>query len=515
MKQSILLLILLSFLGLSACDFLDEVLGANNDKDSSNEVPQLSVDGLQEEGTWTFMIYMAADNNLELYLLSDVEEMVSGYTKDIGYSIVILVDRADSDVYGSTSQSGLFEENFTDTRMYEIHENGVKRITGGDDFPEITLTSQYEANTGDPVNLKKFIRSTKKQYPADKYALVLWNHGAGPRSVSSYSIEYDGRDVCFDSGSDDDSLFIGEISDVLGADESVDFIGFDACLMGSVEIAYQYRKRSDAFSADIMTASPSEEWGPGWNYKYIFSRLKKETGFGNERDAIVNKHSKEAHYSPLEMNAAEFASICVEEYHDAIEEDFAYEQTMSAYNLAAVSDVKITFDQCAVELLDQKTLIAQYRYFMLTYFDDMQDYDKISTPFYDLYDLLQTIAAYGNEQLALKANTAKEKVDSFILFSYADSFSYSYSDFKNGKNGVSVFMPFGDEVILLQGEEVTHWETQYWYNGETIVSEVSYGNLFWCSDNSQRNNGTVENWFELLDYWYDNTQKGDTNSYEF
>ncbi|MFW6366626.1 MAG: clostripain-related cysteine peptidase, partial [Spirochaetota bacterium] len=247
----------------TACDFTEQ----------DDSVPNLTNGRLTEKGRWTLMVYMAADNDLEPQVLSDTLEMVNGYTEHDDLTVILLVDRADSSVIGNTDEPGIFGENFSDTRMYRLTSEGVERISGGAEFPEITQTSVYEANTGDAQNLKKFIRSVKAQYPADKYGLILWNHGAGPRSIGSVDVRFDTRDIGFDSGSDEDSLFIGEISDVLGAEESVDFLGFDACLMGSVEIAYQFRRGSGDFSAHIMVASPDREWFKGWDYEAVFRRI--------------------------------------------------------------------------------------------------------------------------------------------------------------------------------------------------------------------------------------------------
>ncbi len=498
---------------LSSCDLYTDIFGEEDDKSAKN----MTRNGITEKGNWTFMVYMAADNNLEPYLLSDVEEMVNGYVPDNNYNVVLFVDRAGSDVYGSTTEEGLFYENFTDSRMYVLENNGIKRISGGDNFPEITLKSNYEANTGDANNLKKFIQSAKAQYPAEKYALIFWNHGAGPRSLSYSNDKITGKDVCFDSTSNDDSLFIGEISDVLGKEESVDFIGFDACLMGSIEIAYQFRNQEDQFSAHVMVASPAEEWAAGWNYEYIFKRFStKTTTLSSSKNTTVPELDNEIIYNPYEMNAIELASICVEEYHDIIEENYIYGQTMAAYDLMAVSDVKESFDKLSRLIVNRKDLIDQHRYFLLTYFNDFSTVDKITTPLYDFYDLCEIIKENeGDTIIGQSAQEVLQYTENLILFSYADNYSYLYTEYKAGKNGISIFMPFGDESSEITGESKSHWETQFWYNPDIIITSVSYGNLFWCKDGAIEGNNSVENWFELLDCWYDNNNLRDSNEYLF
>jgi hypothetical protein len=66
-------------------------------------------------------------------------------------------------------------------------------------------------------------------------------------------------------------------------------IGFDACLMGAVEIAYQFRPGNGGFSAQVMVASPANEWGSGWSYKSILARIRAEL---DERVAWFERQNK-------------------------------------------------------------------------------------------------------------------------------------------------------------------------------------------------------------------------------
>ncbi len=52
--------------------------------------------------------------------------------------------------------------NFEDTRLYKIGENSAERISGKSEFPEITTTSNYEANMGDANTLKNSLNSVKR-----------------------------------------------------------------------------------------------------------------------------------------------------------------------------------------------------------------------------------------------------------------------------------------------------------------------------------------------------------------
>ncbi len=96
--------------------------------------------------------------------------------------------------------------------------------------------------------------------PADRYALILWNHGGGPL-----------EGVCYDERYGMDRLSIRELSDALAASpfssgSRLSWIGFDACLMASVEVA-----GTCAPYADYMIASQETEPARGWDYAFLSS----------------------------------------------------------------------------------------------------------------------------------------------------------------------------------------------------------------------------------------------------
>lgn len=115
---------------------------------------------------------------------------------------------------------------------------GVKRylITKDDDTHHITspvLWSQDEINMSAPVTLVDFVKNSTQDFPAEHYALILWNHGLGFRGV------------CYDNDLTDE-LNMTELESALSKIENdtgvtFDLIGFDACLMGELEVAYQVK----------------------------------------------------------------------------------------------------------------------------------------------------------------------------------------------------------------------------------------------------------------------------------
>lgn len=120
------------------------------------------------------------------------------------------------------------------------------------------------ASMGEKDTLVDFLKFCEKKYPAEHAMVVLWNHGGG----SLYGAE-------FDELFEFDSLTLEELNDAFEAavearKKKYDIIGFDACLMASVETASLLQD-----SADYMIASEEVEPGCGWYYKGISSALKK------------------------------------------------------------------------------------------------------------------------------------------------------------------------------------------------------------------------------------------------
>ncbi len=114
----------------------------------------------------------------------------------------------------------------------------------------------------DPNTLLSFIRYCGDKFPANRYILILWDHGSG--SISGY-----GYDEKFQSSG---SMSLASLASVLKASGlKYDFIGFDACLMATAENASML---SDY--ADYMIASEETEPGVGWYYTNWLTSLSAD-----------------------------------------------------------------------------------------------------------------------------------------------------------------------------------------------------------------------------------------------
>ncbi|SFD42716.1 clostripain [Clostridium uliginosum] len=470
----------------------------------------------------TVMVYSDADNNLENSLLEDIQEMKNGYVDNPNLNLIVLVDRNT----GYSDDSSVFGEDFSDTRMYKIEKNKAVRIDGSDEFPEITKTSDYEANMGDGHTLKKFINSCKSQYPADKYALIISNHGGGAREDKSLEEPKDPKAVCWDETDDNDCLYTAEISDTLTKDQSVDLLAYDACLMGTAEVAYQYRPGNGGFSANVMVASPPVVWGAGYDYEKIFSRLKSGGGNNGKIDSTLG--GKEKYFDPSTVTALELGAIMVEAQRDSVNSANIKNQVLSCYDLKKIEAVKNSVDKLSVSLWNENKK-ADIEYLrgsdknvrLINYFNQNSKTEWLIYPYFDLYDLCKSINASNNFSDNIKglAKNVMKNVDDMIVYSYGGS---KFKGFTEGKNGLSIFLPDGNKLYKDQYSNTSFpcWKGQRWYNSidtTTLQPDYLYGKLSWCKDGQSSEINNVGNWFELLDCWFDktNTKTGGLNGYQW
>ena len=216
----------------------DEVVGPSPTSPTAPPTSSTSVVAEVDDGRWTVMVYVLADTDLESFALDDMAEMAAvGSSADV--DIYALVDRADGYTSAPLGALGDFES----TKLLRVERGGYTEIA-----------DWGERNLGDPDTLAEFVSTSLTASPASNTALIIWDHGAGWPGI----------------GPDDshgDLLELGEIRQgiadgLAGAGvDRLDLLGFDACLMATVEVA-----AAMAPLADLMLASAELEPGHGWDY---------------------------------------------------------------------------------------------------------------------------------------------------------------------------------------------------------------------------------------------------------
>lgn len=211
---------------------------------------------------YTIMVYMnGSDLESEIGAATeDLIEMLESGLRSQNANIVILTGGAkqwQNDVIPNDECALWYIE---DGRLFEIKRIGLQ-------------------NMGDPDTLADFITFAMGDFPADKYGLVLWDHGGG--AIAGY-----GHDEKFDYNHEG-SLTLPEMDYAFKkaglSDQKLEWMGFDACLMATVEmaaIASQY--------ARYLVASEDLEPGDGWDYKFLslLNRNPQASGYVLGREIV-------------------------------------------------------------------------------------------------------------------------------------------------------------------------------------------------------------------------------------
>lgn len=213
-----------------------------------------------EKDTWSIFVYLCG---------TDLESNGdSNATSDIGQ----MLDAEFGDNVKFVIQTGGTAEWMND--MFSTDETERYVIQGQD----IELVESLPlANMGEADTLRSFLSWGVEEYPAEKMGVIFWDHGSG--SING---------VCFDELNDDDSLSLPEInyafSEVYaGMTDQFEFVGFDACLMGTAEAANILSTYSR-----YMYASQECEPGSGWDYTAIGNAVSdKPSQNGGELGKIV------------------------------------------------------------------------------------------------------------------------------------------------------------------------------------------------------------------------------------
>lgn len=238
---------------------------------------------------WTVLVWMAGDNNLESFALTDLEEMKRvGSTDQL--NIVAQLDTMADDR----------------TRRYFLRR--------GTPVEDDVVEELGETNTGDPAVAIDFFVWAMQRYPSERVLAVIWNHGSGideadiyaraarggsvgrggsrsgaaaaagnvrtmmsrryRRALFSTTLEaaINNRAIAYDDSSRDflDNAELKRVLEQVTSEtgRAIDLLGFDACLMNMLEIAYQLRT-----TARFIVGSEEIEPGDGWPYDKVLADL--------------------------------------------------------------------------------------------------------------------------------------------------------------------------------------------------------------------------------------------------
>ncbi len=279
---------------------------------------------------WTWLVYMAGDNNLEGAGRADLDEMRR---------------------VGSTDEVKVLVQFDTEENRCTRYLVGRNRLNAVQKMPGV--------DCGDPGVLADFIRWGMRSYPAERWLLDIWNHGGGWENLEP-GHDYDAiraakpfrsakalrlrrsifrttaariagmpveaRTIAIDCGSRDyldNAELRAAVESALPLGGKIDVLGCDACLMNMLEIAYEMRG-----AAEILVGSEETEPEQGWPYAAILG-------------ALVARPS---------MSPADLARTIVDEYGNWYR-DGADSATQSALALGRIDPIADATDELAALLV--------------------------------------------------------------------------------------------------------------------------------------------------------------------
>ena len=234
---------------------------------------------------WTFMVYLDCDNNLESAGVEDLNEMESaGSTEEV--NIVVQMDRCAVEGYDESNG------DWTGAKRYYVTKDNDADIINSEEIEDLG-----EVNMGDPWTLINFTKWAIDNYPAEKYALVLWDHGGAFWGV------------CWDDDNEGDCITMEELKFALEKTEAhlgrdLDLVGFDACLMAQVAVMYQIRN-----SVDYGVGSGYTEPGEGWPYEKILPRLIADPDMNPKELGTIIADEYVASYTDREENPDDTTAV--------------------------------------------------------------------------------------------------------------------------------------------------------------------------------------------------------------
>lgn len=364
-----------------------------------------------EQGTakWTFMVYIAADNNLEGNGLEDVNEMERvGSTDEV--NIVVQLDR--SRHYSSA------DGNWDGSRRYRIEQDSSTNSIGS-----TVLEDLGSVDSGDPDTLAEFGVWGVENFPAEHYALVLWNHGWGWDLTAAGGTKGVASD---DSTGNDISVARGELAEALATvtdriGEPLDLLGMDACLMGSWEVGYEA-----APYADIFVGSQASEGLDGWAYDTAMADLVADP----------------------DMSAATLGDFIALRFHET------HDSTQSVVDLRASAELASALDQLAQAMMDS----GHARDLLEDGADRAQDFEHGWGSDHDIGDFLLHLedSSHADDAVLEAIEVVRSAYDASVIA------NYTWGNNVRDATGMSIYTPtygrVNDDYSRGSWAEETLWD---------------------------------------------------------
>lgn len=212
------------------------------------------------QAKWTVMVYISGDNNLEDFVVKDIELELAPTGSSANVQVVALADRGP----GYDTSRG----DWQTTKLYHVTQGMLADSASA-------VADWGERNMGDKQTLIDFVTWTKTNYPADHYVLYFWGHGWNWHP--GWVMEDD---------TNNDTLDYHETKAAIPSLGFIDVVGYDGCNMASIEILKLWQGHATA-----LTGSQEFVGWDGIEYDIVLAQLAANPNMTADQVAIATSQS--------------------------------------------------------------------------------------------------------------------------------------------------------------------------------------------------------------------------------
>ncbi len=344
------------------------------------------------------LVYIAAENSLNSYASSDINEMLQAKSQlEPGENLVLYVDDTDY------------------PRIYVINSN-----TKAESYSRLTPVKTYpeEMDSADPETFSKVLDYFFSNYKAESYGLVMWSHGSGwvnsPDNQTTASSQVR-RTICVDNGHNlavdyGSRMEVVDMAAALASYPKFEFILFDACFMQEMEVAYELRD-----ATDYVIGSPAEILASGAPYQNILAPMFADPF---RPDSVVYNYY--IYYGVSSMSGVVLSAIKTDEFDGYV---------------AVMNDLLSHYS-----FLDESLYADKLNYFLYAWNRRLSSGNTSYPDCYDIQGIM--VSVLSSEDYAVW----KEAFDKLVPYRYASAGWYSIygktmSVEPDQCGGVSMFVP--------------------------------------------------------------------------
>jgi len=326
---------------------------------------------------------------------SDLESKIALGTNDLQTIVESDIDLTKTNVVVYTGGAKQWHNSYisnSENAIYLLTENGFEK-----------KESYQKSSMGKSDTLETFFDYAYENYPADKYDLIMWNHGLGSLGISS-------DEMYFSDYLSLDELTVALKNSNFSGKNKFETVIFRSCLNSTLEMASIFVPYANYF-----VASEEVTWGAyGYGIFSFLSDIKLE-----DSGIDFGKKYIESYTGTLEKIASAYGKTIDEVFGVSTYSiiDLSKLGTVEKSLNSFVSDINLSYDY---------NIVAKARSNLYQYASESgcNDYDTV-----DLYSLITEMKSISSS----KATSVLNALDEAIVY------NWSNNDFSKG---LAVYFPY-------------------------------------------------------------------------